>query len=169
MPDIYLYAGEPNPNDVRLRDPTILVGGGTDGTATPAVSSSVFSLQLGVFIGDALTSASVLSAVFTTQATAVIGDAIISASVLSSVFSVQASTITGTANTNNAVLSATFSVQVAVASATSDGTASPNVLAATFIALAADASGTAPLQTGKKRRITRRTEFEDELLLLEVF
>jgi hypothetical protein len=29
MPDIFLYAGEPNPNDIRLRDPTTSGGGGT--------------------------------------------------------------------------------------------------------------------------------------------
>ena len=28
MPDIFLYAGEPNPNDIRLGDPTALRGGG---------------------------------------------------------------------------------------------------------------------------------------------
>jgi hypothetical protein len=28
MPDIFLYAGEPNPNDIRLGDPTVLRGGG---------------------------------------------------------------------------------------------------------------------------------------------
>ena len=33
MPDIYLYAGEPNPPDVRLRDPT-----------TPVITSAVASL-----------------------------------------------------------------------------------------------------------------------------
>lgn len=29
MPDIFLYAGEPSPNDIRLRDPTTSGGGGT--------------------------------------------------------------------------------------------------------------------------------------------
>ena len=28
MPDIFLYAGEPNPSDIRLSDPTVLRGGG---------------------------------------------------------------------------------------------------------------------------------------------
>ena len=27
MPDIYLYAGETNPSDIRLSDPTIITGG----------------------------------------------------------------------------------------------------------------------------------------------
>lgn len=27
--DIFLYSGEPNPNDIKLRDPTVLVGGGS--------------------------------------------------------------------------------------------------------------------------------------------
>ena len=39
MPDIYLYAGEPSPNDIRLADPTVL----RDGAPPPSPRRWIFS------------------------------------------------------------------------------------------------------------------------------
>ena len=38
MPDVFLYSGEPNPNDVRLSDPTMLRGGGANPQTITAIA-----------------------------------------------------------------------------------------------------------------------------------
>lgn len=43
MPDIFLYAGEPNPNDIRLSDPTVVRGGGAGPTIVEATLTSAGS------------------------------------------------------------------------------------------------------------------------------
>lgn len=40
MPDIFLYGGEPNPSDIKLRDPTVLSGGGSNNW-TQSLSDSI--------------------------------------------------------------------------------------------------------------------------------
>lgn len=135
MPDIYLYAGEPNPNDIRLRDPTILVGGGTDATALPNVVAATFTLQVSTVSGDGNTSSGIQSAVFMTQA----------------------ATLTADASITTSVLSATFSVQPAVATGDTgavDGTALPNVVSATWSVLPVDADGSSPYVPDPRRNIS---------------
>lgn len=53
--DLFLTGGEPNPNDVRLTDPT--TGGSVNGTATPDGISAIASVGTVVATGDAVIAA----------------------------------------------------------------------------------------------------------------
>lgn len=147
MPDIYLYAGEPNLNDIRLRDPTVLVGGGVDGTASPAVLASLSTIPVASLAGSSNYTASVQSLVIAVQSHVLSGSAMTSPSVLAASFAVQSPVATADSITVATVQSATLSIQSASASGTADGTAFPEVVSALFCVMAIDVSGSEPLQS----------------------
>lgn len=63
MPDIFLYGGEPAPNDVRLTDPTVLSGAGSTLTivvpvATASATAPALVLEVGALVPLGATSSS---------------------------------------------------------------------------------------------------------------
>lgn len=121
MPDIYLFAGEANPNDIRLRDPTILVGGSVDGTAIPSVLASVFAIMSGAFAGGAVASPSVLDATFASQSPTASGDATATVAEANLTWEILSPSVAGSANASPSLLLGSFTLQVATAAGTETG------------------------------------------------
>jgi hypothetical protein len=61
MPDIFLYAGELNPSDIVLRDPTVAAGGGTQTFTYSATGGIVFAGASEVVKGKTFTASGGIS------------------------------------------------------------------------------------------------------------
>lgn len=118
MPDIYLFAGEANPNDIRLRDPTILVGSSVDGTAIPSVLASVFAIMSGAFTGGAVASPGVLDATFASQSPTASGDATATVAAANLTWEMLPPSGAGSANASPSLLLGSFTLQAATGTET---------------------------------------------------
>ena len=96
MTDIFLYAGEASPNDVKLRDPTTSGGGGASLTATIVVTLDGITAALAATLGHPATESATLDGV-TFGSTGTVGHPITSAVTLDDVAFASSATVTHTA------------------------------------------------------------------------
>lgn len=141
MPDVYLYSGEPNPNDVRLRDPTVPGAGGADGNASGATVTIAASLLDGTASGAATGNGAVVPAAASLVSGAASGAAVASGTTNTAAASIISGTTSGAATANGATLTPTTSP--GNGSATGSAAASGALLAAPGSLIAGAAAGAA--------------------------
>ena len=146
MTDVFLYAGEASPNNVKLRDPTKSGGGGASLTATIAVTLDDITAALAATLGHSASESAMLDGV-TVASTGTVGHPTTSAITLDDVTSA-ASAVLGHPATETVTLDdVTFDASATLDHAGASLTATVEVL---LDGISFDATATAGLQSTKQ-------------------